>query len=556
MSDKIPVSCPHRPDCDGCPLLEQSPENKRKHKRERLTTHLQYYPHLKDATVLPLYEAEQTLGYRNRARMVVLPQANHPEALFGFYKKNSRDPVVIQKCLAHLDALESVLLDLRVVLFASSLKMHTRFIDARHLDGDTIVTLCVNKPADDVVKTQWIEQAKQLAQALRQTHPQVGVLLSLSTKQQAIGSGQAIHIAPPFALQHMLPPHKDTIEVPSAAFFQLHTAQLHHAHQLMRQWMTPVTTDAPKILDLYCGIGVHGLGLCPQGGQIFGADINEDAITAAQKNAAKLGIESHYITSNDDALEPWLAQHVSAQLDVTIVNPGRAGLSVALVNALNNVESTDLFYLSCEPKTLRRDLARLCHRGWRVVQMQPMDFMPQTDQVETLTLLRRGASERTQDAHWPTDHRTWPTGISGIDIPSNQGDDRHLHWLAFVSGTAPTHGQPTHLQGQTNPPIHVKVLNTQGPNSWVHITTPVWEDTHALAIHLCQRMRAWKHPILGDATFGVRASNQWFKRKHFGDRVALHCALVAKHASKKLLLRHAPGLFFEWGLETISSDNA
>ena len=83
----------------------------------------------------------------------------------------------------------------------------------------------------------------------------------------------------------------------------------------------------------------------------------------------------------------------------------------------------------------------------------------------------------------------------------------------------------------------------------MHITSTVEADTHALAQHICQRMRAWRHPILGDTTFGVRASNQWFKRKHFGDRVALHCALLAKHASKKLLLHNAPGLFFEWGLK-------
>lgn len=548
MSDTTTASCPHRPDCDGCPLLEQSPEAKRHHKHDRLTTHLQHYPTLKDAQVLPLHEAAHTLGYRNRARMVVLPEASSPDALFGFYKKSSRDPVIIKKCLAHLPALESILLDLRSLLFANPLKTHTRFIDARHLDDDTIVTLCTTEPTNEVSKTQWIAQAEQLAKQLQQKHPRVGVQLSLSTKQQAIGSGQAVGIAPPHVLHHKLPPHQKTIEVPPGAFFQLHTTQLHHAHTLMRQWMTPNTNDALKILDLYCGIGVHGLGLCPQQGQIFGADVNENAITSAQKNANTLGIQAHYSTCHDHDIAPWLNQHVPSVLDVTIVNPGRAGLSVELVNALANVMSTDLFYLSCEPKTLRRDMDRLCRRGWQVIQMQPMDFMPQTDQVETLALLRRNDDAMAQDAYWPIDNRTWPTGLSGTEMHDDQ--EHALHWLAFVSGEVPAYGQPTHLPDQDNLPIQVKALSQQGPNSWVHITTPALADTHALTQHLCKRMRAWRHPILGDNTFGVRAANQWFKRKHFGDRIALHCALMSKHASKKRLLHHAPGLFFEWGLPT------
>ncbi len=46
-----------------------------------------------------------------------------------------------------------------------------------------------------------------------------------------------------------------------------------------------------------------------------------------------------------------------------------------------------LAYLSCSAGTLARDLALLTTSGYRVVEIAPYDFFPQTYHVETLCLL-------------------------------------------------------------------------------------------------------------------------------------------------------------------------
>ncbi len=45
-----------------------------------------------------------------------------------------------------------------------------------------------------------------------------------------------------------------------------------------------------------------------------------------------------------------------------------------------------IFYVSCDPATLARDVARL--KGWRIAHIECYDLFPQTAHVETLCELR------------------------------------------------------------------------------------------------------------------------------------------------------------------------
>jgi 23S rRNA (uracil1939-C5)-methyltransferase len=46
-------------------------------------------------------------------------------------------------------------------------------------------------------------------------------------------------------------------------------------------------------------------------------------------------------------------------------------------------------YLSCNPARLGRDLALLTTAGFRIAELQPYDFFPQTPRIEVLCLLQR-----------------------------------------------------------------------------------------------------------------------------------------------------------------------
>ncbi len=70
-------------------------------------------------------------------------------------------------------------------------------------------------------------------------------------------------------------------------------------------------------------------------------------------------------------------------------NPSRSGAPRAVLETLATSPARRIAYLSCDPKTLCRDLDFLVASGFRTVSVQPIDMMPQTRQVEAIALLRR-----------------------------------------------------------------------------------------------------------------------------------------------------------------------
>jgi 23S rRNA (uracil1939-C5)-methyltransferase len=46
-------------------------------------------------------------------------------------------------------------------------------------------------------------------------------------------------------------------------------------------------------------------------------------------------------------------------------------------------------YVSCDPESLARDLARITKRGYAIESMQPVDMFPHTPHIETVVVLGR-----------------------------------------------------------------------------------------------------------------------------------------------------------------------
>jgi 23S rRNA (uracil1939-C5)-methyltransferase len=69
--------------------------------------------------------------------------------------------------------------------------------------------------------------------------------------------------------------------------------------------------------------------------------------------------------------------------DAAIVNPPRTGLGEAVTDRLSARPPDRLVYVSCDPATLARDLARL-EPAYHVTGIRAFDLFPQTAHVETL----------------------------------------------------------------------------------------------------------------------------------------------------------------------------
>jgi len=129
-----------------------------------------------------------------------------------------------------------------------------------------------------------------------------------------------------------------------------------------------------SIAEFYCGAGVAGL-LAARRARLTGIDRSPRAIALARANAAAAGIDArfHAMAAEDYPPERW---------DSVLVNPPRTGCHESLLDRLRTARR--VVYLSCNPVSLARDVARL---GFRRVSLRAADMLPQTAHLELLAVL-------------------------------------------------------------------------------------------------------------------------------------------------------------------------
>lgn len=141
-----------------------------------------------------------------------------------------------------------------------------------------------------------------------------------------------------------------------------------------------------QVLDAYCGVGTLTLSLAGRAKRLVGVESFPTAVEDAKKNARLNGINNcRFLAGLAEQILPTLSQ----RFDAVILDPPRAGCQPAVIKAVERMKIPRVVYVSCEPSTLARDLARFQQAGYRVERVQPLDMFPQTYHVECVVLMSR-----------------------------------------------------------------------------------------------------------------------------------------------------------------------
>jgi 23S rRNA (uracil1939-C5)-methyltransferase len=122
---------------------------------------------------------------------------------------------------------------------------------------------------------------------------------------------------------------------------------------------------------------------------IWGIDESSLSIDAAKQNARRNGIANCRFVAGDLIERVAEAKKTLGRIDRIVLNPPRKGLQPAAMDAVLALNVPRVVYVSCEPKSLSRDLDKLVESGYRIARLQPFDMFPQTEQVETVVLLEK-----------------------------------------------------------------------------------------------------------------------------------------------------------------------
>jgi len=186
-----------------------------------------------------------------------------------------------------------------------------------------------------------------------------------------------------------IPVGKDVVTIPPGGFFQS------NAHMLtsLANAVCQAAGKGSNLLELYCGSGFFTLELARRFERVVAVESSRSAIQALRHNlefARRINVKTivgdvgRILASRKIGLE---------DVEVVVLDPPRTGMDRRALEGMLALGPKRIVYLSCNPATLARDLARLAGEGYTLACVEGIDLFPQTSHVEALAVLCRKEAE-------------------------------------------------------------------------------------------------------------------------------------------------------------------
>ena len=235
------------------------------------------------------------------------------------------------------------------------------------------------------------EPIEQMAHELMAAHPEVSsVYWGISTKLADIAlPDELLLLRGDTYLEEQVGPFR--LRLAPFSFLQPSTQQAERMYDAV--CAAAGNLSGVVVWDLYCGLGLVAFYLARTAGRVYGIDSEPQHLELAKMNAQMNGVRNvEFRMGRTEALllerRFWLQE---ARPEVVVVDPPRAGLHPQAISSLLAARPRRLIYLSCNAQSLVQDLQALLtqYPRYRLVTVQAFDMFPQTDHLETVTLLER-----------------------------------------------------------------------------------------------------------------------------------------------------------------------
>lgn len=169
------------------------------------------------------------------------------------------------------------------------------------------------------------------------------------------------------------------------SFYQVNPIQAEKLYNIGVQ-ATKINKD-DVVFDLYCGLGTISIFMAKYAKEVYGIEIVDEAVKMAEENASLNKVENTKFISGDVEIvldELINIKHIIP--DVIMIDPPRKGLDNKSIENIMKIRPNRFVYISCNPATLVRDLAKF-ENMYDVQEIQPVDMFPWTSHVETISVL-------------------------------------------------------------------------------------------------------------------------------------------------------------------------
>lgn len=383
---RIESDCATYKRCGGCSLRHIQYEETLKMKQNAVQS-------LVNKTLKTKIQVQETLGmespyhYRNKAQYPIGVNKEGKQVM-GVFANRTHEIIPIHKCLIQnkkTEKLAKFVFDFIVKNKISIYNEKTGKGLVRHIVTKigikTNQIMCVL-----VINGRDIPKEKELVEEIQAEFPNVkSIIKNINTKNTNVILGtQNIDLYGNGYIEDKLGDY--TFKISPLSFYQVNPVQAEKLYLLGIDGANITKKDV--VFDLYCGIGTISLFMSKFAKKVYGIEIVEEAVVAAKENAVINQVDNVDFIAGD--VEKVLDDFVNSKgiiPEIIMVDPPRRGLDNTTIENILKVKPKRLVYISCNPATLVRDLAKL-EELYDIKGIKPVDMFPFTSHVECVAVLQ------------------------------------------------------------------------------------------------------------------------------------------------------------------------
>ena len=374
--------CIYDMDCDGCQFHRLNYNKQLELKTSIVKNALERIGKIQGAVIHPTIGMKFPYRYRNKGEFKVKSVGG--KSSVGYFKRRSHDIINIERCIIQDELSDKIMNSIRDILKnedTSELKNIT-VRTTKHKEAMIILTTTRKGFSFKEKLIKRLSNIKEVKSIYQNINPRADSEMMGSRNIKLYGQDTITDCIGGF--RYSISPN---------SFFQVNREQAEVLYEKAVEYLDLKKDEV--VVDLYCGIGTISLYLAQKAGKVYGVEAVEEAVKNGQENAVLNRIENvEFIQGLSEDVFPKLLKR-GIKADKLVVDPPRRGCEKEVLETIAQMKPKRIVYISCNPATLARDLRYLEERGYKTLEVQPVDLFCWTGHVETVVSL----SHKKADTH-------------------------------------------------------------------------------------------------------------------------------------------------------------
>lgn len=353
--------CPYFYECGGCDLQHMKYDEQLKFKKSLIKKTIKKISNI-DVLVSETVGCSSQFEYRNKSSF------NFSNDKAGFFKKQSKDVVNVDKCLISNHIINDVLQFFVEFLNNNrQIKKFVKHLVIRHINDQTLVGVVTKKEID----------LSLCFELLQKKFKNIGMVEIINTRNDSVVlSGKIKHVG-----------GIENIEISNFGvtyfvdLFGFHQTNLEIQNKLYEKILEYISSES-IVVNGFSGQGLLSAILASKAKKVFGIEINKSSHSSAESLKKQNYIKNMQNIHGDFGK---VFKDLKQKADYLILDPSKKGCGEKIMNEIVGIEN--IIYVSCNPIALAKDLRTLTN-DYTIEEIIPFDMFPNTKNVETLVKLK------------------------------------------------------------------------------------------------------------------------------------------------------------------------